>query len=356
MKAPRTRLLLGLLAIGMIASGPGRAFGQQGLHVVPSPFINNSNLSGAAAIADNDIWAVGNIGENTTAQITLAEHFNGSSWSVIPTPSVRGGNLASVAGAASNDVWAVGYQAAGTSVTALIEHWNGASWSVVPGAKLPKGSFLTGVTAVASNDVWAVGNQPGSSSIFDSFIEHWNGTSWSVVSSPHLAGSILHGVAADSANDVWAAGHGNGTGLVEHWNGQTWSLVPDALPAGNPNNAGNGNLNAVTAISPTNVWAVGSQPGPPPTDIAAAIEHWNGTGWSIVASSSANIILRDVAAVAADNIWAVSGGATEHWDGTSWSLLATPSGVNLNGVTALSDGIVVAVGVGSNNSAVILRN
>jgi len=86
------------------------------------------------------------------------------------------------------------------------------------------------------------------------------------------------------------------------------------------------------------------------------IEHWNGTSCSIVASAQANIILRGIAAVSADNIWAVSGGTTEHWDGTSWSVLATPSGVNLNGVTALSDGIVVAVGVGSNNSAVILQN
>jgi hypothetical protein len=38
-KAPRTRLLLGLLAIGMIAGGPGRALGQQGLQVVSSPLI-----------------------------------------------------------------------------------------------------------------------------------------------------------------------------------------------------------------------------------------------------------------------------------------------------------------------------
>ncbi len=47
-KTPQTRVLLGLLAIGMIASGASRAFGQQGLQVVPSPFINNSSLSGAA--------------------------------------------------------------------------------------------------------------------------------------------------------------------------------------------------------------------------------------------------------------------------------------------------------------------
>ena len=51
------------------------------------------------------------------------------------------------------------------------------------------------------------------------------------------------------------------------------------------------------------------------------------------------------------------GPITEHWDDTSWAILVTPSGVGgLNGVTARSDGIVVAVGGGTNNSAVILHN
>jgi hypothetical protein len=54
-KALRTRVLSGLLAMGMIAGCPGGAFGQQGLHIVPSPFVNNSNLSGTVAITDNDI-------------------------------------------------------------------------------------------------------------------------------------------------------------------------------------------------------------------------------------------------------------------------------------------------------------
>src|SRR5260370_40423370 len=91
-----SRLLLGLLAIGVIASAAGQARAQQGLHVVLSPFINNSSLSATAAIADNDIWAVGDIaGSSSSSDVTLAEHFNGTSWSVVPTPSVKGGAFAS---------------------------------------------------------------------------------------------------------------------------------------------------------------------------------------------------------------------------------------------------------------------
>jgi hypothetical protein len=329
-----------------------------GLVVVPSPFINDSTLGAVTAIADNDIWAIGASAVNTPSQATLVEHFNGSSWSVVTTAAVKGGgSLGSVSGVAGNDVWAVGDQTANNSTAPLIEHWSGTSWSVVASAKLPKGSFLTAVAAVASNDVWAVGDQPGSD-IFSSFIEHWNGTSWSVVSSPQFMGeSELNGVSADSANDVWAVGRANSAGLVEHWNGQTWSVVPSPSITGNPNNSGTGGLNAVTALSPTNVWAVGTRPGPPPADIEAAIEHWNGTSWSFVAPASSAGLGFDIAAVSANNVWAIIGGGAQQWNGTSWSQIANPSGVNeLEGVTALSDGTVVAVGMGTNNSAVIVSN
>ncbi len=119
----RTRLLIGLVFIAVIATVAGQARGQS-LHIVPSPFINNSTLSAAAAIADNDIWAVGSIaGSSANKGVTLAEHFNGTSWSVVPTPSVKGGVFASVAAFASNDVWAVGYQTATrNSTNTLIEH------------------------------------------------------------------------------------------------------------------------------------------------------------------------------------------------------------------------------------------
>src|SRR5262249_31086646 len=159
-----TRLLTGFFAMagGAVSSDPSLA--AQGLQVVPSPFINNSTLSGAAIIATSDIWAVGDIaGSSASAEATLAEHFDGTSWSVIPTPVFGGSMFSSAAGVASNDVGAVGTQAAGSSGNALLEHWNGSSWSVVIGPKLPKGSFLTGVTAVSSNDAWAVGSEPAPS-------------------------------------------------------------------------------------------------------------------------------------------------------------------------------------------------
>ena len=87
--------------------------------------------------------------------------------------------------------------------------------------------------------------------------------------------------------------------------------------------------------------------------------------WSVVPSPNpfpnVNDSLVAIAAVNAKDIWAFDfsslGPFTEHWNGTSWSVVKTPSGVvAINGAAALSDGTVVAVGVGTNNRGVILQN
>ena len=94
--------------------------------------------------------------------------------------------------------------------------------------------------------------------------EIFNGTSWSVVATPTPAGALraLNSVSAASSNAVWAVGvsvsvNSNevsvSTPLVEHFNGTSWSIQTT------PTLAGGGTLNAVTAISPTDVWAVGGR-------------------------------------------------------------------------------------------------
>jgi hypothetical protein len=340
------------------------------LGFVPSPQTANGSLTGAAAIAAKDIWAVGGI-FTSSGQQTLAEHFNGTSWSVVPTPSPTSNSFFSgVAAAASYDVWAVG--------NSLIEHWNGSSWSVVPS---PTGTRLNGVTAPASNNAWAVGDETNSG---NAVVEHWDGTSWSIVSSPAFTGVGLSAVSADSPNDVWAVGTASFaagapfTGpAVLHWNGQTWSL----LPAANTN-AGV-TLLAVTALSPTNVWAAGNTyvrvpnsvpPGTHPVPVAM-VEQWDGTSWSSLPNSSSEnknlgSVLSGIAAVSPNEVWAVgtdnSATATlvEQWDGTSLKIVNSPNpgnGLNeLMGVTALSDGTVAAVGTQSSSTTgqtpLILQN
>jgi hypothetical protein len=358
--AIRTFLLLGLIAAVVIMATTGRAFAQQNLHIVPSPFINNSTLNASVAIADNDIWAVGDVpGRRPSDEVPLAEHFNGRSWRVVATPSVPGGAFFSgVARIAGNDVWTIGGQmATASSSQPLIEHWDGTTWSVVQSPTLPQGGQLEAVTAVSSNDVWVAGFRDDFSG---DVVEHWDGTSWTIVTSSVLTGNdILNGISADASNNVWVVGQDFATAdaVILHWDGTTWSRLEEP---------GIASLNAVTTLSLTNAWTVGSKPGPPPGDIAAVIQHWDGTNWSTVSSPNPEPIrnlsrLAGIAAASASNIYAVGNGFnapfTEHWNGTNWKLISTPSGVaDLNAVTALSDGTAVAVGRGTNGSAVILEN
>jgi hypothetical protein len=344
------------------------------LVVVPSPVVHSGFLVGTAAIAPNDIWAVG----GKLSRQTLAEHFDGNSWQVVPTPSPGSiSELYGVAGVASNDVWAVGIQNGGS----LIEHWDGSSWTIIDS---PPGAQLYAVTATSSSDVWAVGSDHQHRS---ALVEHWDGSSWSVVSSSAFTGVEPLGfasVSADASNDVWAVGFANSNRgapfyrpAVLHFDGTSWTLINPQTPVDFTTESG-----SITALSPTDVWAVGSvieayDDNGEVSDSRAAIAHWDGSQWQEVPSPDPRpggqgiSTLRGVAAISPTDIWAVGGPGsintlTEHWDGTSWSIIAspnpTPDGDGVSAVTALSDGTVAAVGAqldivsGSSITPLILQN
>src|SRR6266699_2728951 len=102
-----------------------------------------------------------------------------------------------------------------------------AAWSVVPSPSPgPSVNDLNGVASVSANDVWAVGDFINASGSKQTLIEHWDGTSWSVVTSANsgTGSNFLFGVTAVSSSDVWAVGEFNNTStLTEHWNGRKWS-------------------------------------------------------------------------------------------------------------------------------------
>ena len=185
-------------------------------------------------------------------------------------------------------------------------------------------------------------------------IEHWNGTSWQVVS-PHI-GAYLNSVTALSASDVWAVGGTDaGLTLIEHRGGTRWKVVPS--PNGmNPVNI----LQGVTAVSPSDIWAVGYgglHIGIPQETL---IEHWNGTRWSIVPSpngGSPNNNLTSVTAISSTDAWAVghyynvnaqqNAPLTQHWNGTQWSTVKAPGSgndANFQAVTSTDASHVWAAG------------
>ncbi|HJT56128.1 MAG TPA: hypothetical protein VJ761_06525 [Ktedonobacteraceae bacterium] len=289
-----------------------------------------NELLGIAAISASDVWTVGYAyPDQYTPDQTLAEHWDGSHWTVVATQNVGyyGSELAAVSAVSSTDVWAVGsYLNVDNSSSTLIEHWDGKQWSIISSPNAGSNTYLIGVAALTSNNVWAIGDEIVSGAI-DSLIEHWDGASWSVVSNPGSV--VLIGLAAASPTNIWAVGSSQGPSSM-HWDGTSWSVIP-AL-----NEGYNASLYGV-AVDPNtgDAWSVGTYEYG--DHARTLIESWNGEQWQIVTSPNVGAfdnVLKAVTAISVTNVWAVGYyispkttnrlALIEHWDGQKWRVVTSP--------------------------------
>jgi hypothetical protein len=168
------------------------------------------------------------------------------------------------------------------------------------------------------------------------------GSVWSVISSPNGPGSrnltddMLVAVSGTAADDVWAVGwncckdHKYYEPLILHYDGSKWSLVPAAqgTPLGT-------RLHGVAAIAADDAWAVGGTSSQP------VFEHWNGKQWSVVGSPYLGYggVMNAIYAFSSNDVWAAGEGdyeaVLEHWNGTTWTFVPGYS-YNLTFVNALS--------------------
>jgi hypothetical protein len=233
--------------------------------VVSAPAVSsNDELLGVAALSPTNAWAVG----TSNFKTTLIEHWNGSAWTVVSGPSLPNAHsamLSAVAIANANDIWAVGSESLpagdGFCNTTLAEHWDGTSWSVVATPTFSTTCpVLNAVAIAAAGDVWAVGRNAGIP-----LAEHWNGTSWTVASTSGVSTNAnLNGVTVVNPDDVWAVGEGDFSGsgntLTMHWDGTTWTAVDS------PSGSQAGVVFGVAQVPGTStLWAAGQQINDPRT-------------------------------------------------------------------------------------------
>jgi hypothetical protein len=344
-----------------------------GWFVVPSPTIGNfdNNLAAVSAASATDAWAVGSYyaPSNTNVLVSMAEHFDGSSWTEIPLPNVgpNENTLLGVSELASRHAWAVGYYVnAEYQQRTLVQHYDGSTWSVLSSPSPGTQNILYGVAAISDSDVWAVGTEKDASGVWHALAEHYDGSGWSVVSAVDAgsSGNQLYAVTAVSSTSVYATGQQAGSAfpsqvLTEHWNGSSWSVLAtptDAsaspLPLGITGN--DALLNVVgdteSSSSPYTTLVAGGAPnklsilgtpnsGAGENDLFAAATAADGSswavGWEIDPSSGNHQTL---------TLQGVSG---------TWSVVPSPSpGTSDNGlagVTAIPGGGLWAVGIQTNN-------
>ena len=290
----------------------------------------------------------------------LAERWNGSSWSIQPSPDPSGSEdteLSGVSCTSASACIAVGFSYITSSgEVTLAEAWNGTSWSIqpTPNPSGALGSALSGVSCTSATACTAVGFYTNSSDSDVTLAEAWNGTSWSIETSPEPSGaqeSYLIGVSCTSASVCTAVGESNNssnyeTALAEVWNGASWSIETTAEPAGAEESAFIG----VDCIAGGTCTAVGNYTDSSGSQVTLA-EAWGGTSWTVQPTPSPSgasaSTLSGVSCTSASVCTAVGGGGpdtlAEEWNGTAWSIQATPnpSGAReslLNGVTCSSAG------------------
>jgi hypothetical protein len=311
--------------------------------------------------------AVGSDTDGSGRQVTLAEAWNGRSWTVEPTPGPAGADRSVLLGvscaSAASCVAVGGYSVPGGAGQRLAERWTGTRWILLPNPRLDSsGSVLDAVSCRSATACTAVGGNEYNGAA-DPLAQRWNGHAWSIQPAPDPAKAIvatLYGVSCASADACTAVGdyvNGNGVGsmfapaLAEAWNGTHWAIQPTPDPATNDI----ASLQSVSCTAPSRCTAVGYYVPSSATGSDTLAEAWNGTGWAIQATpdpgghdSLAGVSCRRPMACTAAGSYLLASGTpaalAETGTGAAWAVAAVPvpTGVEPSVLAGVSCGSAVS--------------
>lgn len=179
---------------------------------------------------------------------------------------------------------------------------------------------------------------------------------WQREKTPDIgAANVLLSLSADSPNDIWSVGDF----VSLQFDGSIWKAIP--LVAFQTQQPSEDTMNGVAAVSPTDVWAVGTalvETNSGGSHLITLIEHFDGTQWSIATSPEfdSGSELNAIQALSANDIYAVGDSNSdsqqptpllEHFDGNTWSVQSLPqlpTTATLRGIAALSDSDIWVIG------------
>jgi hypothetical protein len=239
-------------------------------------YSGTTTLEDVAAAGARDVWVVGQADEIGPA---LARHWNGDRWKTtrLPEPLATSGRLHAAGASSAGNVWAFG--TSGANEYAL--RWDGERWATSQIWQREGSGTVKGAIALSPSDVWAFG---GDINPYDDMgTWHFDGDNWTRAETDF---SLTSGSAL-APTDIWAVGgqqqsDGTARPVVARWQGEQWTEVPTpeiphewAYPPV---------FTAVHAISPSDVWAVGSRVERIDGElhILPLALHWNGAGWEVI--------------------------------------------------------------------------
>ena len=250
-------------------------------NVVSTPNVGTrpNVLVGVDALRSDLAWAVGYYRGESVLRRTLLLRWNGTQWrtATSPNPGTLSNTLLDVAAIAPNDIWAVGHKSSGAGYRSLFLHYNGTGWSEVRVPSFGTGdNVITSISAVSGSDVWAAGY----------FVEgaqhktltlHYDGTVWHRVPSDNAAGGVtaLRDIDASSPTSAWAVGleyqsdPNRYVASTQHWDGTSWNAFPSAVRASSLSSE---MLGVANAPDTSQAWAAGR------LDAATGAAPWRSQG------------------------------------------------------------------------------
>ena len=359
-------LVAAVLLVGALAAPAGAAGAGWSITPSPNPKVPTGQLFWESCTAASSCMAVGTYVKASGVTVTLAEHWDGSTWRIEPTPNPRGAVVSSLFGVSctgSSACTAVGNSAgrAGSSQP-LAERWDGTRWTIQPTPNPSQsGGFLNGVACPSLSACTAVG-----SSNAGTLAERWDGTAWRIQPTPNppQGAGFLSGVACPSASACTAVGASNAftpsaRTLAERWDGTSWRIQPTPNPP-----QGGGNLNGVACPSASACTAVGA------SNAGTLAERWNGARWAIQPTpnpAGAQFAFLNTAACPSASACTATGAyvnsagtvqtLAERWNGARWAIQPTPNragGLNfLIGVDCTASSACTAAGYSAGRSGIL---
>jgi hypothetical protein len=180
------------------------------------------------------------------------------------------------------------------------------------------GIEVSGIAATAANNIWTVSGSLVTQSNVNASTSaslNFNGTQFAETPfGSTVAGTaqFLNAVAAISPTDVWSVGFDaviNGPlEVVQHFDGTKWQEVKDVAMVGKGDIFGE-KLNAISAVSSDDVFVAGNLYNFDSEQVLPFFEHWDGQAWSQAGPSptvsASQTYINGIAALSSTDVWAV---------------------------------------------------
>jgi hypothetical protein len=346
----RRGLMITAAAAALMMCAAPAANASSGWAIQPTPNVSGatgSELNGVSCTSATNCIAVGDSYVAGQPSTTLAEQWNGSTWAIQTTANptgAKGATLNAVSCSSATNCNAVGQDASDTTdaIQTLAEHWDGSTWTVEPTPTKSGQTELLGVSCPSALSCVAVGSQYYGADPTEAVVERWNGSVWRMQDIPSPAGATrtgLNGVSCTSGTDCTVAGlykppaPAGERMLAEQWNGTDWTIQTTPSPTGSKSSI----LYGVSCHTATSCVATGGYTVNGSFGTLAFGEQWNGTAWtsqSIASPAGAkDFYLSGVSCALASHCVAAGywvgpeGGdrlAAATWAGSTWKVQNVP--------------------------------